>query len=378
MSNTQRQQNLPRETPLAGTADILFVDGMMERLERFSMLMAKGNATIPQHLRNSPADCMAVVMQAAQWKMNPFSVAQKTHLVNGTLGYEAQLVNSVINAMAPTKDRLHYEWFGDWSRVIGNFAERTNGNGKKYIAPNWSMADEKDCGVRVWATLKGEDEPRELELLLSQAVVRNSTLWASDPKQQLAYLAIKRWSRLYAPDVIMGVYTPDELQDAEPRDMGDATVVSQPKPRQSKTQAVKDKLSGVGTRPSQISLDSVLEKIRAAGSKAELDKAAVDAAKLSDADKKTARAAYSQRFNELSSPLDNETGLDVDRETGEVLEGDVVQGGGFSLDDVLLMINGAEDSDALDAACDLIRSLAKADAQKARTAATARRKELEG
>jgi hypothetical protein len=68
--------------------------------------------------------------------------------------------------------------------------------------------------VRVWATLKGEEEPRELELLLSQARTRNSPLWADDPRQQLAYLAIKRWSRLYCPDVILGVYSPDEFEAA--------------------------------------------------------------------------------------------------------------------------------------------------------------------
>jgi hypothetical protein len=37
-------------------------------------------------------------MQAAQWGMNPFAVAQKTHVVNGTLGYEAQLVNAVVSS----------------------------------------------------------------------------------------------------------------------------------------------------------------------------------------------------------------------------------------------------------------------------------------
>lgn len=42
---------------------------------------------------------------------------------------------------------------------------------------------------------------------------RNSTLWADDPRQQLAYLAVKRWARLFCPDVILGVYTPDELDD---------------------------------------------------------------------------------------------------------------------------------------------------------------------
>ena len=58
--------------------------------------------------------------------MNPFAVAQKTHVVNGTLGYEAQLVNAVISTMSPTKDRINYEWFGPWERVIGKFVEKTS------------------------------------------------------------------------------------------------------------------------------------------------------------------------------------------------------------------------------------------------------------
>lgn len=40
-----------------------------------------------------------------------------------------------------------------------------------------------------------------------------------DPKQQLAYLAVKRWARLYCPDVILGVYSPDELMEREEYDV---------------------------------------------------------------------------------------------------------------------------------------------------------------
>ncbi len=37
------------------------------------------------------------------------------------------------------------------------------------------------------------------------------------PRQQLAYLAVKRWARLYCPDVILGVYTADEIDEREER-----------------------------------------------------------------------------------------------------------------------------------------------------------------
>jgi hypothetical protein len=201
---------------ITSAKDIVFNNTAMGQLHEVAKLMASSVCTVPKHLQGNVGDCFAIALQAMQWGMNPFAVAQKTHTVQGTLGYEAQLVNAVITTMAPTKGRLQFEWFGDWSRVIGNFKELEGKNGK-YRKLVSTLADEKGCGVKVWATLRGEEKPRELSLLLTQAGTRNSTLWADDPKQQLAYLAIKRWARLYCPDVIMGVYSDDELQtiDAE-------------------------------------------------------------------------------------------------------------------------------------------------------------------
>lgn len=269
--------------PIPSTGEMLFVDGMMERLERFAELMSTGRSTIPAHLRGSKGDCMAVVMQAAQWKMNPFAVAQKTHLVYGTLGYEAQLVNAVITSMAPTKDRIHYEWFGPWEKVIGKFKTMEGQNGK-YQVPDWKPADEEGCGVRVWATLKGENEPRELALLLSQSTVRNSTLWAGDPKQQLAYLAVKRWSRLYTPDVIMGVYTPDELQEL-PREEKDIT----PQQEEAATEDVN----------TSITINALKRKIAAVKDLAGLESIGKDIKGKSEDIQNALREAYKKRFTDL-------------------------------------------------------------------------------
>lgn len=252
MSNDISTINAPVDTAIAGTAATIFSPEGLNQLMKFAEVMSQSRVTVPAHLAGKPADCMAVAMQAAQWGMNPFAVAQKTHVVSGTLGYEAQLVNAVITTMSPTKDRINYEWFGPWENVIGKFVEKTSQKGNTYIAPAWTLKDEAGCGVRVWATMKGEDEPRVLELLLSQAQVRNSTLWASDPKQQLAYLATKRWSRLHCPDVIMGVYTPDELQETTPRVERDITppaataqgmnslINSKPEQKQEERQQHKD------------------------------------------------------------------------------------------------------------------------------------------
>ncbi|VUZ24125.1 Uncharacterised protein [uncultured Comamonas sp.] len=216
----------------AAAGSLLMNDASMDKLERLADLMASGKATVPAHLKGSKGDCFAIALQSMQWGMNPFAVAQKTHLINGTLGYEAQLVAAVINNSGLLKERLQFEWSGQWEKIIGKFKQvesRTkkddNGYPKKYIVPDWNIADEQGLKVKVWATLKGESQPRMLELLMTQARTRNSTLWTEDPKQQLAYLAEKRWARLHTPDVILGVYTPDELQQPSEIFMGAADVV---------------------------------------------------------------------------------------------------------------------------------------------------------
>ncbi|OEZ50299.1 RecT family protein [Janthinobacterium sp. MP5059B] len=238
MQPTQYDQG---DMPVVATssASLILDSASMDSMMRLADIMAKGRATIPEHLRGSPADCAAVIMQAIQWRMNPFAVAQKTHLVNGVLGYEAQLVNAVIQSSGVTVDRFNYEWYGPWEKIIGKSkvctapAKGTKGAADykkeyQFRVPDYDLKDEDGLGVRIWATLRGETEPRVLELLLVQASVRNSPLWATDPKQQLAYLAVKRWTRLYSPDVILGVYTPDELDEGsrEARDITPAAAAT--------------------------------------------------------------------------------------------------------------------------------------------------------
>ncbi len=192
-------QHAPALPVNAQTSNLVLDPAAMQNMVAFADFMCKAVITVPKHLQGNSGDCLAVTMQAMQWGMNPFAVAQKTHLVNGNLGYEAQLVNAVIIAKAPILGRPNFEWYGDWSKV----------NGKECKA--------HDIGVRTWVTIKGESEPRVLDVSFAQVgTVRNSPLWVNDPKQQIAYLATKKLARLHFPDVILGVYTEDELQDYAP------------------------------------------------------------------------------------------------------------------------------------------------------------------
>lgn len=177
------------------------------QLTAFSDLMAQSAVTVPKHLAGKPADCMAIVMQAMQWGMNPYAVAQKTHLVNGVLGYEAQLVNAVISSSSAIQGRFHYEYGGDWERIAGQKDGR----------------DELGLFIRVGAVLRGEADITWGEAIyLADITTRNSPLWKTAPKQQIAYLAVKYWARLYCPEVILGVYSPDEVEPRTEKEINPA------------------------------------------------------------------------------------------------------------------------------------------------------------
>nr|WP_314424851.1 RecT family recombinase [uncultured Erwinia sp.] len=185
----------------ADTKAAIFSPSGLQKLQAFAEIMSQGKATVPAHLSGKPADCLAIALQAAQWGMNPYAVAQKTHLVNGTLGYEAQLVNAVITSSTAVLGRFKYEYGGNWDALRP---------GDK------NASSEKGLCIRVGAVLRGETEITWGEWLYMEFVTtRNSPLWKTAPKQQLAYLAVKYWARLYCPDVILGVYTPDEFDQQQ-------------------------------------------------------------------------------------------------------------------------------------------------------------------
>lgn len=161
---------------------------MMELFELAKMMSVAGTA-VPKHLRLNPGACLAVSIQALEWKMSPFAVANKSYEVNDRIAYEAQLIVAVINARAPIKEHLRYTYQGEGL--------------------------EMQCFVS--GTFKGETEPHIYESpKIKDITVKNSPLWKGDPKQQLSYYSGRGWCRRHSPETILGIYAVDEMEDAEP------------------------------------------------------------------------------------------------------------------------------------------------------------------
>lgn len=272
------------------TAAMVLDAQIIDSIMRVADIMATGKSTIPAHLRGNPGDCMAVVMQAMQWKMNPFAVAQKTHLVNGTLGYEAQLVNAVVQATGAITGRFHYEYQGEGQGV----------------------------SCRVGAVIRGETEITWGEWLSATSVTtKNSPLWKTNPKQQLGYLQVKNWARAHTPGAIMGVYTPEELE-VQPRTERDVTPTAEQPPSRpaTRTDALKGKLAGkTQSKPAESAaalpaptLDMITEQLRQAACKADMDRIGQLITQLPDSQYDAGLQAFNERVAELKAKVQQRQG----------------------------------------------------------------------
>lgn len=311
-----------------GSQGLLMDFEKIRAMQSLAEIMATAKVTVPAHLAGKAGDCLAVIMQAAQWGMNPFAVAQKTHVVNGTLGYEAQLVNAVVQASGAIVGRFHYEYQGEGANVA----------------------------CRVGAVIKGEKDITWNEFLSAASVTtKNSPLWKTNPKQQLGYLQVKNWARAHTPGAILGVYSDDELEVLPARDMGNAEVIEETKPANTRTEALKSHL-GAGKKKSAVTLEQVIAGLNSANTAEDLLAAAEQAKHLTADEKAKAGAAYTARLHELKAAAQN-----VDRSTGEVIDHDdealkqVEQTSAMTYAEVASALEKADSRDDFDAACDLIQ-----------------------
>jgi hypothetical protein len=156
----------------------------MDQAVRLAEMMAQGKL-VPNHLQKSPGDCLMVIEQAMRWGMSPFAVAQSTSVIQGKLMFEGKLVAAALHSSGALATRLRYDYSGEGAARV----------------------------VRVSATLAGETEPRHVDVRLADAKTSNQ-LWTKQPDQQLAYHGARVWARRYAPEVMLGVNAPEEMEPA--------------------------------------------------------------------------------------------------------------------------------------------------------------------
>lgn len=154
-------------------------------LVEVAKLMAGAGPLVGKAVRGNVGACLGIILQAGRCNMDPFALSLKTYMVNDQIAYEAQAVAAMIYASPVLDGRLDYEFEGAGDTLV--------------------------CTVR--GRIKGESKERVYTSPPKGSIkTQNSPLWKADPEQQLGYYSARAWARRHVPDVIMGVYTREEVE----------------------------------------------------------------------------------------------------------------------------------------------------------------------
>jgi len=153
--------------------------------------MAKANL-VPDHLRGKSGDCLLIVMQAQRWGMDAVSVAQCTSVVHGKLCFEGKLVAAALYATGAVEGQLEYDLQGKGQEARITVTGTPRG-GRGPVSITGSVTE--------WRTFTKNKDGKQVE-----------NAWDKIPEDMLIYRGTRQWARRYAPEALLGVYTPDEVE----------------------------------------------------------------------------------------------------------------------------------------------------------------------
>lgn len=188
----------------AGGVDIRKLGQVMEAAK----LMSLSGSMVPAFLRENPGGCFGIVWKAYAWGMDPFAVASQAYEVENfrtkerTVAYMSQLTHAIIEARAPIKKRLavRYEGEGDDRVCIVSGTFRNEDEPREHKSPR--LGDRKPV-PRKRTGRDGEE----------YETTSGSPLWQTKPDVQLFYDTSRDWARIYCPDVLLGIYTKEEMEE---------------------------------------------------------------------------------------------------------------------------------------------------------------------
>lgn len=195
-----RTAGLDRVRVVSDTISV-FDTARFEHMQRVAAIMA-ASTLVPESLRGLKrgesfepytekqvlANCFLVANQAERWGMDPFALLQCSSIVHNKLTYEGKVIAAATDAKLGV--RLSYEWSGDGE------AMRVTVSG---TLPD-GVIESVEGSVAEWKTTG-----------------KNSPWRPGTYRKMLAYRGAREWARLYAPAVMLGVYSDDEMDGLNDR-----------------------------------------------------------------------------------------------------------------------------------------------------------------
>jgi hypothetical protein len=154
---------------------------------------------LPEHFKDKPASVLIALAMARRLREDPFVVLQSVHVIHGKPGFSAQYVIARANLSGVFSTPIQFEETGKGDELA----------------------------VRAYATLASTNTVVEFTVSMEMAkaegwATRAGNKYKTMPGLMLRYRAATFLVRLFAPQVMLGMQTAEELRDTGGRDFVDA------------------------------------------------------------------------------------------------------------------------------------------------------------
>ena len=159
-----------------------------------AMQMAKAlseSTIVPQTYQKNPSNCLIAIEQAQRMNISPLMVMQNLYPIQGKPSWSSKFLIASINASRKFDMELQYD-------------ETKDKDGKPYSCVAWTMKN----GRRI--------EGMEVNMQMAKDegwLGKNGSKWKTMPQLMLRYRAASFSSSLNCPELTMGIYTKEEIED---------------------------------------------------------------------------------------------------------------------------------------------------------------------
>ena len=175
----------------------------------------------PTQNPNAISNCVLALNMSQRLGADPLMIMQNLYIVEGRPGWSSQFITAAINACGKFSPlRFEIEDLGEknfeWSEKVWEQNPQNGRNFRKDVSKNARLRNMK-CVA--WAIEKATGErisspPVSIEMAVLEGWYgKDGSKWKTMPEVMLRYRAASFFGKLYAPELLMGIQTAEEIHD---------------------------------------------------------------------------------------------------------------------------------------------------------------------
>jgi hypothetical protein len=193
------------------------VYGSMQGFED-AQRMAKAlsaSSLVPADYQGNTANTLIALEMSQRTGSSPMAVMQNLHIIHGRPSWSSQFVIAALNScgrFSPLRYRVE-----DLGETDAKIDEWTGPKGNRTKSSRIIKVHDRSCVAWCYDKQTGdvlEGPPVSIGMAVAEGwYTKDGSKWVTMPDLMLRYRAAKFFGNLYAPDVLMGMHTADEVED---------------------------------------------------------------------------------------------------------------------------------------------------------------------